>query len=259
MDAFFSLLDKVAVITGGGSGIGLATAKRFVKAGARVVIANRRDSSALAQDFGADYVRTDVGNESDIQKLVEFTVRKHGRIDVMINNAGYGQVGRTALDMDEQTLDQHLQTNLYGVMHGMKHAAPHMPKGSSIINVASIAGLMGVPTYGAYVASKFAVIGLTRTAAIELASLGIRVNCVCPGTIDTPINQAGGADAELEIVKSLAPQGRIGQPEEVAALIHFLAAGDCGYLTGESIVVDGGWLAGPAITAMERLAVPPSA
>ena len=258
MDNFFSLSDKVTIITGGGSGIGLATARRFVKAGAKVIIANRSDSSAMAESFGATYVRTDAGKEADVQKLIDFAVSKHGRIDVMINNAGHGQVGRTTLDMDDQTMSQHLQTNLYGVMYGMKHAAPHMPKGSSIINVASIAGLMGVPTYGAYVASKFAVIGLTRTAAIELAPMGIRVNCVCPGTIDTPMNQAGGADAELELVKSFAPQGRIGQPEEVAALIHFLAAADCGYLTGDSIAIDGGWMTGPAIAALERLAVPPA-
>jgi 3alpha(or 20beta)-hydroxysteroid dehydrogenase len=258
MTHFFSLKDKVAVITGGGSGIGLATARRFVRAGAKVVIANRRDSAALADSFGAAYVQTDVAKEDEVRQLMESTVSLHGQIDVLVNNAGFGQVGPTALELTDQTLNQHLQTNLFGVMYGVKHAGPHMPSGSSIINVASLAGLAGVPTYGAYVASKFAVIGLTKTAAIELAPQGIRVNCVCPGTIDTPINQAGGAEAELEVVKTLAPLGRIGQPEEVAALIHFLAASDCAYVTGESIVIDGGWLAGPSIAAFERLSQSPA-
>jgi 3alpha(or 20beta)-hydroxysteroid dehydrogenase len=255
---FFSLRDKVAVVTGGGSGIGLATARRFITAGARVIIANRSDSSALAATFGASYVRTDVSKEEDVQHLMRSAVDKYGRIDVLVNNAGFGQIGPTAADITTQTLNEHLQPNLLGVAYGVKHAVAYMPRGSSIINVSSIAGIVGIPTYGAYVASKFAVIGLTKTAAIELAPQGIRVNCVCPGTIDTPINQKGGADAELELVKALAPLGRIGQPEEVAALIHFLAAPDCGYLTGEAIVVDGGWLAGPSIAVFERLAVSPA-
>jgi 3alpha(or 20beta)-hydroxysteroid dehydrogenase len=250
----FSIRDKVAVITGGGSGIGLATAKRFVAAGAKVVITNRRDSSELAKANGFDFVRADVGIEEDIARVMKHAADRFGRIDILVNNAGYGQVGPTAYDMTRETLEKHMNTNVFGVVYGTKHALAHMPKGGAIVNVSSIAGLVGVPTYGAYVASKYAVVGITKTAAIELAPQGIRVNAVCPGTIDTPINQQGGADAELEVVKTLAPMGRIGQPEEVASLIHFLASPDASYITGEAISVDGGWVAGPSIAVFEKLA-----
>lgn len=255
---FFSLRDKVTVVTGGGSGIGLATARRFAAAGAQVVIATRSDGSALAEGFGAAYVRADVAREEDVAHLMKWTVDRHGRIDVLVNNAGFGQIGPTVTEWTTQDLNAHLQPNVLGVAYGMKHAVPHMPSGGSIINVSSLGGLIGVPAYGAYVASKFAVIGLTKTAAIELGPQGIRVNCICPGTIDTPMNQRGGADAELEVVKVATPLGRIGKPEEVAALIHFLAASDGGYVTGEAIGIDGGWLAGPSIALFERLASSPA-
>jgi 3alpha(or 20beta)-hydroxysteroid dehydrogenase len=250
----FSLDQKVAVVTGGGSGIGLATAKRFVAAGATVVIATRSDNAALARSFGAAYVRADVRREDDVRALIETTVDRHGKIDVLVNNAGYAAVGATVTDLTQQTLLEHLVPNVLGVAYGMKYASQYMKSGSSIINVASLAAVIGFPAYGAYAASKFAVVGLTKTAAIELAPRGIRVNCVCPGTIDTPINQQAGADAELEVVKTVAPLGRIGKPEEVAALMHALAAEDCGYLTGEAVAIDGGWLAGPSIALFERLA-----
>jgi len=251
---FFSLQGKVAVITGGGSGIGLATAKRFVKAGATVVIANRRDSSALASSFGAEYVHADVCKEADVEKLMDGVASQHGRIDIVVNNAGYGQVGMTCADVTEAAMQAHLQPNVLGVMFGTKHGVKHMPRGGAIVNVSSLGGIIGIPGYGAYVATKFAVVGMTKTAALELAPQGIRVNSVCPGTIDTPINHQGGADAELELVKIIAPLGRIGEPEEVAALIHCLAAPDCGYVTGEAVVIDGGWAAGPSIALFEKLA-----
>jgi 3alpha(or 20beta)-hydroxysteroid dehydrogenase len=250
----FSIRDKVAVITGGGSGIGLATAKRFVAAGAKVLITNRRDSSDLARESGFEFARADVGIEEDMARVMKQAADRFGRIDILVNNAGHGQIGPTAYDMGRETLEQHLKTNTFGVVYATKHALAHMPKGGAIVNVSSLAGLVGVPTYGAYVASKYAVIGLTKTAAIELAPQGIRVNAVCPGTIDTPINHQGGADAELELVKTLAPVGRIGQPEEVAALIHFLASNDASYVTGEAIGIDGGWLAGPSIALFEKIA-----
>jgi 3alpha(or 20beta)-hydroxysteroid dehydrogenase len=249
----FTLKNKIAVVTGGSSGIGLATARRFAAAGATVVIANRSDSGALAQSFGATYIRADVSREEDVEQLMSGVAARHGRIDIVVNNAAHAQVGATAAEMARETMEQHFRPNVLGVVYGIKHAVAHMPRGGAVINVASLAGLIGFPTYGAYVASKFAVVGLTKTAAIELAPQGIRVNCVCPGTIDTPINQQAGAEAEIELVKTITPAGRIGKPEEVAALIHFLAAEDCSYVTGEAIAIAGGWLAGPSISLMERL------
>lgn len=251
----FSLRDKVAVVTGGGSGIGLATARRFVAAGAKVVVADRRDSATLAESFGADFVQTDVSKEEDVAHLMSYAATNHKRIDIAVNNAGFFH-GAMLSETTTETLEKHWRPNLLGVVYGIKHAAAHMLRGGSIINTCSIAGLIGMPTYGAYVASKFAVLGVTKTAAIELASRGIRVNCVCPGSIDTPMAQQGDAEAEIRVVKTLAPLGRLGKPEEVAALMHFLAADDCSYITGEAIVIDGGWLAGPSIAAFDRLASP---
>jgi NAD(P)-dependent dehydrogenase (short-subunit alcohol dehydrogenase family) len=251
--SFFSLTDKVAVITGGGSGIGLATAKRFSAAGARVTIANRSDSSALAASFGAAYIRTDVAEEDQVQALMDGVARAHGRIDIVVNNAGFGEVGTEAVQLGQESFDKHLHINLHGVLYGIKHGAKHMQSGGSIVNVASIASVMGIPGYAAYVASKHGVVGLSRSAAIELAPRGIRVNCLCPGTIDTPINQAAGAEAELEMVKLLAPLGRIGQSEEMAAAIHFLASEDSSYVTGTELIADGGWRTGLSIGTIGKL------
>ncbi|MGE0552087.1 MAG: SDR family NAD(P)-dependent oxidoreductase [Gemmatimonadales bacterium] len=249
----FSLEGKTAVITGGGSGIGLATARRFVAAGAKVTFGNRSDSSRLAKEMGATFVRTDVAVEAQVEALMKGVADREGGIDIVVNNAGYGQVGTDVSGLSREALQQHLDVNLFGVLYGIKHGVAAMRGRGSIVNVGSIAGMVGFPTYGAYVASKWAVVGLTKSAAIELGPRGIRVNCVCPGTIDTPINQQAGAEAELELVSTIAPIGRIGTPEEVAAVIHFLAADDASYVTGAAIEVDGGWLAGPTIALIERV------
>ena len=249
----FSLTDKVAVITGGGSGIGLATARRFAAAGARVTIANRSDSSQLAAEIGARFARTDVSVEPDVEALMKDVAERDGPIDIVVNNAGFGEVGAEVAGLSRELLQRHLDVNLFGVLYGIKYGVARMRDGGSIINVSSLAGLVGFPTYGAYVASKWAVVGMTKSAAIELAPRRIRVNCVCPGTIDTPINQQAGADAELEIVKTIAPLGRIGTPDEVAAAIHFLAADDAGYVTGAALEVDGGWLSGTSTALIGRL------
>ncbi|MEO8448439.1 MAG: SDR family NAD(P)-dependent oxidoreductase [Gemmatimonadota bacterium] len=250
---FFSLKGKVAVITGGGSGIGLASARRFAAAGARVTIANRSDSTQLAADMGATFIRADVAVEADVEALMSGVAKREGAIDIVVNNAGFGEVGAEVAELSQAVLQHHLDVNLFGVLYGIKYGVPHMHRGGSIVNVSSLAGLVGFPTYGAYVASKWAVVGLTKSAAVELGPRRIRVNCVCPGTIDTPINQQAGAEAELEIVKTIAPLGRIGTPEEVAAAIHFLASDDAGYVTGSALEVDGGWLSGTSMALIGRL------
>jgi NAD(P)-dependent dehydrogenase (short-subunit alcohol dehydrogenase family) len=249
----FSLAGKVAVITGGGSGIGLASAKRFVAAGARVTIANRTDSTGLAAAMGATFVRTDVSVEADVEALMNGVADREGGIDIVVNNAGFGEVGADVTGLSRAVLQRHLDVNLFGVQYGIKFGVARMRDGGSIVNVSSLAGLVGFPTYGAYVASKWAVIGLSKSAAVELGPRRIRVNCVCPGTIDTPINQQAGADAELEIVKTIAPLGRIGTADEVAAAIHFLASDDASYVTGSAIEVDGGWLAGTSMALIGRV------
>lgn len=238
----FSLESKIAIVTGGGSGIGLATARRFAAAGAKVVIANRSDSGALAEGFGAAYLPVDVAEESQVKALVAEVIRRHGRIDILVNSAGLIDDMLPIAEMSAQAMRRHFDVNSMGVWSTMRHAAPHMA-GGSIINVSSVAALLGVATYAAYSASKAAVVSLTQTAAVELADKGIRVNCVCPGSIDTPmLRQQANADIEIGFIEKAAAAGRIGQPEEVAALIHFLAADDCRYITGQAIMIDGGLL-----------------
>ncbi|MFO1061047.1 MAG: SDR family oxidoreductase [Dongiaceae bacterium] len=239
----FDIAGKIALITGGSSGIGRATAERFAAAGATVVIANRTDASALAAGLGAEFVATDVADEAQVAALVETVVRRHGRIDVLVNSAGIITDMKPLTELSAAALQLHFAVNTLGVWATMRHAAPHMA-GGSIVNVASGAGLIGLGGYGAYSASKAAVISLTQTAAVDLADRKIRVNCVCPGSVDTPMlrNQAN-ADEEIAVLSTAATVGRVGRPEEIAAVIHFLAADDCGFVNGQAIVADGGVLA----------------
>jgi 3alpha(or 20beta)-hydroxysteroid dehydrogenase len=236
----FSLAGKIALITGGGSGIGLATAQRFAAAGAKIVVANRSDASTLVSRFGGEYVRADVADENQVKALIEQIVRRHDRIDVLVNSAGVIADPLPITDLAGSSLRRHFDVNTMGIWATTRFAAPHM-EGGSIINVSSIAGLVGIGTYAAYAASKAAVISLTQTSAVDLAAMRIRVNCVCPGSIDTPmLRQQENADAEIALIETAAVAGRVGKPEEVAALIHFLAADDCSYVNGQAIAIDGG-------------------
>jgi len=183
-----------------------------------------------------------VAEESQVKALVAEVIRRHGRIDILVNSAGLIDDMLPILEVSAEAMRRHFEVNSMGVWSTMRHAAPHMA-GGSIINVSSVAALLGVATYAAYSASKAAVVSLTQTAAVELADKGIRVNCVCPGSIDTPmLRQQANADIEIGFIEKAAAAGRIGQPEEVAALIHFLAADDCRYITGQAIMIDGGLL-----------------
>lgn len=248
----FSLKDKVAVITGGASGIGRATALRFSQAGAKVVLADIQDGSGVARQAGGIFVKTDVSREEQVKALIEAAVSEYGRLHIVVNNAGVGE-GNEIKDISEAELDRILDVNTKGVLWGMKHAVPHVSDGGSIINTASYAGVAAFPSYGSYTASKCAVIGLTRTAALELAPRGIRVNAVCPGTIDTPINEGPMAEVELALAKHVHPLGRLGQPEEVAALFHFLASDESSFITGIAIPIDGGLSAGIGLGIIEPM------
>jgi NAD(P)-dependent dehydrogenase (short-subunit alcohol dehydrogenase family) len=234
------------VVTGGASGIGEATARRFAQAGAKVVIGDLTDAGALAKEIGGLAVRADVSREGDVENLLESAVKEFGRLDVVVNNAGIG-AGDFLSNLNEQDLDANLSVNLKGVVWGIKHAAPRIVNGGSIMSTASLAGLIGTPSYGAYVASKAGVIGITKTAALELAPRGIRVNCVCPGTIDTPMASGAEEDVEYRLAGLLHPLGRMGRPEEVAALFHFLASDESAFITGQAIAIDGGMSAGPSM------------
>ena len=242
----FSLEGKAAVVTGGASGIGLATVKRFAEAGARVVIADIRDAEELAREVDGLFVKTDVTQEDQVKALMDTTAERYGRIDVVINNAGGGEGSGPNLIpfLPAEDFEAGYRLNLMGVVFGIKHAVEHMSDGGSIVNTSSVAGVQGVPTYAPYVASKAAVIGVTRTAALELAARNIRVNCVCPGTVDTPMAYGEEVQAELKIAAMMMPLGRLCKPEEVAALFHFLVADDCSFVSGQAICIDGGMTAG---------------
>ncbi|RJP66278.1 MAG: SDR family oxidoreductase [Candidatus Abyssobacteria bacterium SURF_17] len=241
----FSLEGKIAVITGGKQGIGLATVKRFAKAGATVVVADINDATEVARSVNGLYVKTDVCKEEQVKALMDKTGEKYGRIDIVINNAGGGS-GEPAFipQLTAENFQKDFQLNLMGVVFGIKHSVDYMINGGSIVSSSSVAGYQGVASYGPYVTAKAAIIGVTRTAALELAPRNIRVNCVCPGTVDTPVHQKEDKSPEEKLATKMMPLGRLCRPEEVAALFHFLVADDCSFISGQAICIDGGMTAG---------------
>ena len=249
----FSLQDRVAVVTGGASGIGLATARRFVAAGATVVLVDRADARAVAAEINAVALRVDVTDGDALGAAFAGVASEHGRIDVLVNNAGIfieGLIDETSAD----DLRRALEVNTLGILEGIRRATPHMRPGASIINTASLAGQVGFPGYAAYSASKAAVIAITRVAALEYGPRGIRVNCICPGSVDTPMLAAQpSGDVEAGLIGVAAPLGRIVRPEEVAALMHFLAADDCPMLTGLAVPIDGGMSSGMSLELIDAV------
>lgn len=236
----FNLSNLTAIVTGGGQGIGRATADRLLEAGANVVIGDL-DPPA---NFGGEVFKVDVSKESDIKALVDFAVEQYGGLDVVVNNAGVHRSYDTVEQATELDYDICHNVNLKGVAFAMKHAASAMQNGGSIINISSASAVLGVSALGTYAASKAAVIGLTKTAAIELAPKGIRVNAICPSSVNTPMAMADGGEKLLAVEAVATPLGRICEPEELAALIQFLAAPDCSFLTGQAINLCGGLTAG---------------
>ncbi len=250
------LKDKVCLITGGTSGIGRETAVLFAQAGARVVIAGRREKEGqetieLIRGAGGDglFVKTDVSRASEVEALVQTTVEKFGRLDIAFNNAGFEGVWAPITRQSEEDFDRTININLKGIWLCLKFEIRQMLKqgyGGAIVNMASILGLIGSAGVGAYSASKHGVVGLTKTAALENAKSGIRINAVCPGFVETPMS-----DRTLRVpsvhkyVVGLHPVGRLGRPSEIAEAVVWMCSDRASFMTGQSLVLDGGFLAGP--------------
>jgi 3alpha(or 20beta)-hydroxysteroid dehydrogenase len=254
MTEMFSMQGQRAVITGGTSGIGLATAKRLRSAGAEVSIAGRREAAELAESFGANAFACDVSDEEAVAAVMKNASAAMGGLDVVVNCAGVNAGYNELVDSQDRDFEFNYNVNTMGVVHGIKHGAAHMSDGGRIVNVASVAGLQGVAYLAPYVASKWAVVGITRTAAIELGKRNIRVNAVCPTSVNTPMAHAEGGEAQLAMENKAVPLGRIAEPEEIAALVHFLVAPDCGFVNGQAIAADGGFSAGLSQAAYDTLA-----
>lgn len=252
------LSGKVAVVTGAASGIGAATARRFAAEGATLVLGdlNTATGEELANEVGAAAFRpVNVADPAQVEALMQAAVDRCGALHIVCNNAGIGSYGK-APDLEIETWRQVVDIDLTAVFYGCKYAIPHLREagGGAIVNTASISGLFGDYGLLAYNAAKGGVINLTRTVAIDHARESIRVNCVCPGPIDTPLlRPLLGVPGVEGAYNECIPMGRVGKPEEVAAVITFLASDDASYVTGAAVVVDGGVTAATGQVSFTKL------
>jgi NAD(P)-dependent dehydrogenase (short-subunit alcohol dehydrogenase family) len=248
--------DKVVLVTGGGSGIGRASALALANAGAKVVVSGRRENEgyetvALVKKAGGQgtFIKADVSSEADMERLIAQTLSTYGRLDAAFNNAGIeGEVGKQTHEQSVANYRAVIDTNVLGVLLAMKHEIAAMLKngGGSIVNNASVGGLIGFPGASVYVASKHAVLGLTKTAALEYARQGIRINAVSPGGIETPMLHRFTGGPGTDFFNQLAgmhPIGRLGRPEEIAEAVLWLCSDKSSFVAGLSLTADGGWTA----------------
>jgi NAD(P)-dependent dehydrogenase (short-subunit alcohol dehydrogenase family) len=255
------LAGRVAVITGGASGMGRATAERFLVEGARVVVGDLNGAhgeawfaarAAAGDAARLRFVRADVSQEADVAALVEAALREFGRLDVMFNNAAIGGAFGPLTETEVRAWDETFEVDVRSVFLGIKHAARAMiaaGRGGAIVNTASIAGLSGGGGAQAYSAAKAAVINLTQSAAVELAPQRIRVNAICPGAIYTPLMHGGKPEAADTWRRELQPWPERGEPEDIAGAALFLSSDDARFVTGAQLLVDGGLTAaGPRLT-----------
>ena len=242
---------KVALVTGGGSGIGRASALTFAREGAKVVVADvavegGEETVRLIQQHGGEavFVKADVSRAAEVEALVARAVQTYGRLDCAHNNAGIEGAAATVVDYAEDAWERVIAINLKGVWLCMKYEIPQLLKqgGGALVNTASTAGLVGYRGGSAYVASKHGVVGLTKTAALEYAKAGVRVNAVCPGAIDTPMmgRLTGHRPQRAERMAAAEPVGRMGRPEEIAEAVVWLCSEAASFVTGHAMAVDGG-------------------
>jgi NAD(P)-dependent dehydrogenase (short-subunit alcohol dehydrogenase family) len=245
---------KVALVTGASAGIGRATALAFAQSGAQVVVSDvavegGEETVRLikAADGEAIFVQADVAKESDVEALVRTTIKQYGRLDYACNNAGIEGVSLPTAEYPTEIWQKVIAVNLTGVWLCMKHEIPALLKnGGAIVNMASILGTVGFANASAYTAAKHGVIGMTKVAAIEYATQGIRINAVCPGFIATPMLERAGMleNPELrEMLENMHPVKRMGRPEEIASAVVWLCSAESSFVTGHAMLVDGGYIA----------------
>jgi NAD(P)-dependent dehydrogenase (short-subunit alcohol dehydrogenase family) len=242
---------KVALVTGGTSGIGKTTAIEFARAGAKVVLTGRREKEgaqvvAEIKKLGGEaaFVRADVAKDADVKRMVDFTIEKFGRLDIAFNNAGVEWKGpiNQATEAEYRRI---FDVNVWGVLNSMRHEIPVMLKngGGAIVNTSSVAGHVGLAQVSVYIASKHAVEGLTKSVALEFAKQNIRINAIAPGVIATEMWDRFAGDEMRDQVTSIIPVARIGASEEIAAAVLYLCSDNAKFTTGTSLVVDGGFIA----------------
>jgi NAD(P)-dependent dehydrogenase (short-subunit alcohol dehydrogenase family) len=253
LDMNISFENKVALITGAGSGLGLATAKAFAKSGALVVLAdwNEKAVRSAAEELSAKghkalAVQCDVSDDAQVAALIQKTLATFGRLDAAYNNAGVQNLLAETADTTREDYDRVMGVNLRGVWSSMKFELQVMRKQGSgaIVNCSSLGGLVGGAERGIYHAAKHGVLGFTKSAALEYAARGIRINAICPGLIQTPMSDqmvAAGQGEALKALEKMIPMARVGRPEEIASTVLWLCSEAASYVTGQSISVDGGF------------------
>ncbi len=246
----FNLKGKNAYVTGAAGGIGHAVAERYLNAGARVVITDVIDRSRVSEETGAFFHRVDVSDEQQVARSLAKAEKQLGKLDVIVNNAGVGDVGYTFEESEQSLIERTTRINQWGVLYGLKHAPKHMNDGGSIINTSSMAAIINLIASGVYSATKAAVISMSRMSALELGDRGIRVNAVCPGYIATAL---GSGDEGVDLCEAMTALGRVGTTDDLTGLYHFLASDDSSYLTGQALQIDGGWSCGPSKAVLEKV------